>query len=320
MLYSSDQNSSRDNPGGAVKFTLPVVINGKVYVGAQGQVSVYGLLQQAATPTFNPPAGPLQSGQSVAISYTTPNASIFYTLDGGTPTPASTPYTGPIALTSTTPINAIATAPGFLNSAVASATYTVQLLAATPTFSPSPSAGPLPPGWPVTLIDATSGASIFYTLDGGAPTPTSTPYTGPITLTSTTPINAIATAPGFLLNSAVASATYIVQPLAATPTFSPSPSAGPFPPGWPVTLIDATSGAAIFYTLDGSTPNPSTSTKYTAPFTLPNGKTTVNAIATAPGFLNSAVASATYTVQPLAATPTFSPSPSAGPFAPGQPV
>ena len=44
LLYSSDQNPTRDDPGAAVKFTVPVVVNGKVYVGAEYQVSVFGLL------------------------------------------------------------------------------------------------------------------------------------------------------------------------------------------------------------------------------------------------------------------------------------
>ncbi|HSY11570.1 MAG TPA: pyrrolo-quinoline quinone [Verrucomicrobiae bacterium] len=43
-LYNSSQNLSRDNPGLAVKFAVPTVADGHVFVGAENQVSMFGLL------------------------------------------------------------------------------------------------------------------------------------------------------------------------------------------------------------------------------------------------------------------------------------
>ena len=42
-LYSSATNQARDNPGNAIKFSTPVVADGRVFVGASGQLSVFGL-------------------------------------------------------------------------------------------------------------------------------------------------------------------------------------------------------------------------------------------------------------------------------------
>ena len=44
-IYTSEQNSRRDRAGMATRFTIPVVVNGRVYFGARGEVDVYGLLK-----------------------------------------------------------------------------------------------------------------------------------------------------------------------------------------------------------------------------------------------------------------------------------
>ncbi|MFZ0305616.1 MAG: chitobiase/beta-hexosaminidase C-terminal domain-containing protein, partial [Terracidiphilus sp.] len=75
------------------------------------------------------------------------------------------------------------------------------------------------------------------------------------------------------------------QPQAAAPTFS---TAAAQDGAVIVTLASTTSGATIYYTIDGSTPTTS-STQYLAPF-LVASNLTVNAIATASGDTSSAVA------------------------------
>jgi hypothetical protein len=44
-IYSSEQNSKRDRAAMATRFVIPVVVNGRVYFSARGEVEVYGLLQ-----------------------------------------------------------------------------------------------------------------------------------------------------------------------------------------------------------------------------------------------------------------------------------
>ena len=44
QLYSSKTNSTRDDPGPPVKFTVPTIANGKVYITTQTSLVVYGLL------------------------------------------------------------------------------------------------------------------------------------------------------------------------------------------------------------------------------------------------------------------------------------
>ena len=44
-LYSTKTNSTRDDPGPPVKFTVPTIANGKVYITTQTSLVVYGLLE-----------------------------------------------------------------------------------------------------------------------------------------------------------------------------------------------------------------------------------------------------------------------------------
>jgi len=43
-LYNSDMNRKRDQAGIGLRFNIPTVANGRVYVGSSNQVDVYGLL------------------------------------------------------------------------------------------------------------------------------------------------------------------------------------------------------------------------------------------------------------------------------------
>ncbi|HEY2821302.1 MAG TPA: chitobiase/beta-hexosaminidase C-terminal domain-containing protein [Candidatus Acidoferrum sp.] len=219
-LYSSSQNSSRDVGPVSTKFTVPTVVNGKVYVGGGSKVSVYGLLggaQTTATPLFSPAGQSFANSISVSITDTTAGATIFYTTDGTIPTSASTKYTGPIAVTSTETITAIATATGFISSQPASQTYTSTTQTPAPRFTPP--AGSYAGTQSVALSDATAGSKIYFTVDGSTPAPntgTTHLYSAPIAVAQTATIKAIATST--LTNSPVVSAAYTIGP--ATPAIS----------------------------------------------------------------------------------------------------
>ena len=43
-IYSSEQNAGRDRAGLTLRFTIPTVVEGRVYVDAKGEIDVYGLL------------------------------------------------------------------------------------------------------------------------------------------------------------------------------------------------------------------------------------------------------------------------------------
>ena len=189
--------------------TINAIAVASGYLNSTVATATYTInLPAAATPTFSPAPATYTSAQSVTLSDSTTGATIYYTTNGTTPTAASTLYSAPIVVSSTTTINAIAVASGYTNSAVATGTYTINIpTAATPTFSPAP--GSFSSAQSVTLSDSTTGAAIYYTINGSTPTTSSTLYSAPIAVSSTTTINAIAIATGYL-NSAVATGTFTI--------------------------------------------------------------------------------------------------------------
>jgi len=196
-------------------------------------------------------------------------------------------YSGPVSISTTATLKAIAYATGMTDSAVAAATYTIQV--ATPTFSPA--AGTYTSTQSVAISTTTSGATIRYTTDGSTPTAsTGTVYSGAVTVSTTTTIKAIAYATS-MSDSAIASATYTIQ--VTTPTFSPL--AGTYAATQSVTISTTTAGAAIRYTTDGSTPTSTTGTLYSGPITV-GSNLTLSAIAYKTGLADSAVGSSAYTI------------------------
>ncbi len=275
--------------------------------GSGGNTFDIGAVESITTTpvVFSLAGGTYHSPQQLTLTDITPRAVIYYTTDGTMPTAASTLYTGPITIASTETVMAIAIAPGFKPSSVSSKAYTYvpQPPAAAPVFSLA--GGTYNTPQTLILTDTTPGATIYYTTNGTSPTTSSTKYTGPITVSSTELVAAVASAPGFTLSSVSSKQyTYVPLPAAAAPVFSLA--GGLYHTPQTLILTDTTPGATIYYTTNGSTPTTS-STVYSGPITVASSEI-VAAVAIAPGFSLSSVSSKAYVYIPLpkAASPVFS--------------
>ena len=237
---------------------------------------------------------------TVTLACSTSGATIYYTVDGSTPTQASTQYTVPFAITASLTVKARAYKTGYLDSTVASRLYDQQRVTQTPTITQNNSESGVPNAsgalYPtVVTIAGESGSTFYYTVDGSTPDNTDTLYSAPFNNLAAATIKAVAYKTDYAI-SAVATQNYTQRQVVA-PSFS-VPS-GEVVLGTTVSVSTTTPACAIYYTVDGSTPD-DTDTLYTGPITI-SAAMTIKAVAYKSGgfqpasWLPSSVTTATYT-------------------------
>lgn len=177
---------------------------------------------------------------------------------------------------------------------------------ATPQFSPP--AGTYTEAQDVAITTSTADAAIRYTTDGSTPTETSgTLYSAPVHIGETLILKAVAYRWGWT-TSYMASGQYTISSVVAAPAFSPSQ--GTYTTALDVSITTTTAGAAIRYTIDGSTPSETYGTLYAGP--VPVAETlTLKAVAYRADLTTSTVTSGLYTIAPQVTAPAFSPAPGA---------
>ena len=273
-----------------------------------------------ATPTFSPDAGSYTSAQNVTISTATSGATIYYTTDGTTPTTSSSVYSSAIPVSTTTTIKAIATATGYDNSSVASATYTIVTLEHAGTeadpYTVADARAAIDAGIGTTGVYATGIVSeIVQAWDSGyknisfkfVDTEGDTDFLEAYRCVSTDAADASTVAVGdvvvvlgnltkynttyeFASGCQLVSLTKAAVAVEA-PTFSPI--AGTYAEAQTVTISTTTSGATIYYTTDGTEPTTSSNVYNTGSVVSVSSTTTIKAIAVK-GSNESSVATATY--------------------------
>jgi len=112
-LYSTSNTQGRDTLGPAVKFTVPTIADGRVFVGTGNSLAIFGVGKWTANPQISPGDGPASGAIQVSMTDATPGAVTYYTTDGSTPTPASTRYTSGFTVTTGVTILARSYAPDY---------------------------------------------------------------------------------------------------------------------------------------------------------------------------------------------------------------
>lgn len=245
-----------------------------------------------------------QIGKSVvSLTCDTYGAQIHYTTDGSKPTESSPIYSEPITLKEKTKIRAVAILDGFKNSATISKTVKIGNFIETDNTPDSDDSTTSKIKYKttymaekgymyITLTPQKTTDTIYYTLDGSKPDKNSKKYSKRVKLTDSTTVRAVEyNKKGEKVASSIINVKMKCAPVefdcidVATGTKT-------------ITLSTITEGATIYYTIDGTTPNPEYSDIYTAPLTL-GDKSVIKAIAVKSGWKQSSTKSETVSEIPL---------------------
>jgi hypothetical protein len=122
----------------------------------------------AVKPKFSVKPGAYSAAVTLKMKDSTRGAVIYYTTDGWTPTEASTRYTGPITIDSTTTLQAIAISPYGGRSRIAKAVYTLNGVPPAPPAeqsTPAPANAVTPPGSQKLLLARGTAMPLVFAAD-----------------------------------------------------------------------------------------------------------------------------------------------------------
>lgn len=242
--------------------------------------------------TAAPNPGDIEAGQEVTLICTHPEATIYYTLDGSTPTNQSNVYSSPVVLQNSAMIKAIAMCEECLPSDIKTFNYNV-VPKTRVMLNITPVSGIVQKGTVVSINSTPSNADIFFTQDGSVPTKSSSKYDGiPVTIQKNTILKVVAYADGYT-ESDVLTADYNVKL-----SLKASMASGTIDYLSEVVLDADASDASIYYTTDGSNPSKA-SLSYTKPIVIDKSMT-VKAIAYHDDYLASDILSRDYAIRTAA--------------------
>jgi len=177
-------------------------------------------LGSAAPPTLSLPSGTYPSAQTVTITDATPGVGIYYTIGNGSPSI----YYNPLNISTSETIAVYASGAGYSNSPTVTATYLIGPTAQAPIPSISPASGTYNSAQQVSITDSLAGAAIYYTTNGSAPTTSSTLYSGPFSVSTSTTVQALAAATGYSASNLTTAIYTITLPAADFSITLASPS------------------------------------------------------------------------------------------------